>query len=419
MSEVVANLQKEGVLYNFSRLRSWYCWCADYLPEFGFDPDEAYKWQLLRIPGNEKGLAVRNEDANEGPLHDAELILLRRALQADKSTEPEHRRQRAAVWLALAFGRNASNYAQLRNRDLINLTTGTGIDTWVLMIPRIKKRGRPRAEFKQEYVGPELAAILLELVGEDTARWTGTVEDRPLLLRATPPLKLVGTAMDEWAFHLTSNDFTALIKDAVTRYGIVSPRTGEYLELTTRRLRYTYATNRVREGISRIDLADALDHSDLQHVRVYFDARSTIVERLDETAAKEIAPVLALFKGKPTSSTEARPDKIIRIEPEIAASRGKLAELGSLGECGEDEVCTWFPPYSCYICPKFRPFDDSVTIHTFVLEHLVNRRAALLSDSLNNNRIALQLDEVIYACAHVIVTLETPSAEQEVGEHAG
>ena len=133
---------------------------------------------------------------------------------------------------------------------------------------------------------------------------------------------MVGTPMEPWAWHLFSSDFTNLIQDAVERYGIISPRTSKLLHLTTRRLRYTFATNRVREGISARELADALDHTDLQHVRVYFDARSTVVERLDRAAAMAIAPMLKLFKGRTVKDAESAsqgndPAKRIRIIPEL------------------------------------------------------------------------------------------------------
>lgn len=40
MSEVLENLRRDNVLYNFARLRAWFRWCVDYLPDLGFDADE-------------------------------------------------------------------------------------------------------------------------------------------------------------------------------------------------------------------------------------------------------------------------------------------------------------------------------------------------------------------------------------------
>lgn len=54
LNKVVAEtkelLASQSVLFNFSRLRAWYVWCSDYLQELGFDPEEAYKWQLVKVP---------------------------------------------------------------------------------------------------------------------------------------------------------------------------------------------------------------------------------------------------------------------------------------------------------------------------------------------------------------------------------
>lgn len=408
MSEVVERLRRENVLYNFARIRAWYRWCVDYIPDFGFDSDEAYKWEQIRVPGNEKGVAVRTENQNDGPLNDAELIQLRRALQSDKSMAIDHIQQRSALWLSLVYGRNPANFALLRVGDFKNLTDGDIEDVYTLDIPRIKKRKVPRTEFKTEYVDPTLAKIIKELIVFGGRVDVETTVDRPLFVRKTCRENLLGTPMNEWAWHITTNDFTYLIRAAVARYGIISPRTNCLLYITTRRLRYTFATNRVREGVSAIDLAEMLDHTDLQNVRVYFDTKSTIVERLDRAAAKEIAPILNLFKGsivKNGSYAENGNDaaKRIRIVPELMKPTQQLDDLGS---CGKKEFCNLYPPYSCYPCDRFQPFSDSLDVHELVFDFLLERRERMRIEPLQSNRIAVQLDEVIYACAEVIQNMK-------------
>ncbi|MFN4350538.1 MAG: tyrosine-type recombinase/integrase [Hylemonella sp.] len=408
MSEVVELLRREGTLYNFARIRAWYRWCVDYLPEFGFDPDESYKLELIRVPGNEKGVAVRTDDLDGGPLNDTELILLRKALQADRSILPIHIQQRSALWLSLVYGRNPANFVQLRVEDLKKIIDSESDELWELNIPRIKKRQRPRSDFKSEYVTQLLADIVNELIqfGHDEDSSLGP--NRPIFVRKSPRVGLLDGPMAEWAWHLTTNEFTGLIRDAVERYGIVSPRTGEALAISTRRLRYTFATNRVREGISAIDLADALDHTDLQNVRVYFDAKSTVVERLDRAAATEIAPKLKLFTGQivPTARDAVNgtdPAKRIRVATELIAQDHQVNDLGV---CGKKEFCRLFPPYSCYPCDRFQPFADSLEVHERVLDFLIDRRERLRVDPLESTRIAVQLDEVIYACAEVVEGLK-------------
>ena len=407
MSEVLENLRRDNVLYNFARLRAWYRWCVDYLPDLGFDADEAYQWELVRVPGNEKGVAVRTEDPEGGPLNDAELILLRRALQTDKSMHPEHVQQRAAVWLSLAYGRNPANFVQLRVGDFTNIPEAGPEQIWTLNIPRIKKRRRARADFKNEYVDASLAKVLKELIEFGHQGRGEYLYDRPLFTRSLPRARLLNTAMHEWAWHLLSGEFTMLVQDAVLRYAIISPRAGEPMAITTRRLRYTFATNRVREGVSAWDLAEALDHGDLQHVRVYFDAKSTVVERLDRAAAEEIAAKLHLFKGTIVkSSNEAvngkDPTRRIRIVPELMTPDLHLADLGV---CGKQEFCNLYPPYSCYPCDRFQPLSDSLAVHEMVLEFLIERRERLRNDPIESSRIATQLDEVVYACAELVKRL--------------
>lgn len=410
MAEILAYLRKRSVMYGFSRVRSWYIWCADFIPELGFDSDEAYKWQMIHVPGNRKGVAVSTLDPEGGPLNDTELILLINAIKSDDSLEPDHVEQKAATMLALAYGRNPANYALLRRGDLINVLEGESESIWVLRIPRIKKRTLPRQLFKEEYVSPELAKILLRLVKNGEARLENTDPDAPMFARARVRRRMQGAKMEEWKWHVTSSEFTALIQAASVRYGLISPRTGQPLFLTSRRLRYTFATNRVREGVSAIDLAEALDHSDLQNVRVYFDARSTVVERLDRAAAGEIAAKIGLFKGRIVDGEEAktlreRKEKLIRIIPELM---GKV-ERDDLGACGQDERCNLSPPLTCYGCSRFKPFKDSLELHEMVLDYLLSRRERLRTDPAESDRIAVQLDEVIYACIDVVEDIRNGS----------
>jgi hypothetical protein len=409
MSEVVELLRSNGTLYHFSRIRAWYRWCVDYLPDLGFDADEAYRWELIRVPGNEKGVAVRTEDPEGGPLNDAELILLRNALQSDQSMALVHVQQRAAIWISLIYGRNPANIAQLRVGDLVSLIDDSSESLFELKIPRIKKRRLPRTDFKSEFAGTSLVEILKQLIEYGNPHETMCGPQRPLFVRQNPREHLLGGAMNEWAWHLTTADFTKLIQDAVSRYSLISPRTGKVLQISTRRLRYTFATNRVKEGISAIDLADSLDHTDLQNVRVYFDAKSSVVERLDRAAAVEIAPKLQLFKGQVLQANMQvaigiYPTKRIRIAAEIHRTDQQLSDLGV---CGQNEFCKLHPPYSCYPCDRFQPFADSVDVHEQVLTFLIDRRERLRNDPLESTRIAVQLDEVIYACAEVIQILKS------------
>src|SRR5690606_15860699 len=100
------------------------------------------------------------------------------------------------------------------------------------------------------------------------------------------------------AFNMKSFDITNLIKGFIKRHNLISPLTGELMHVTTRRFRYTLATGLASEGISKRELARILDHTDTQHVQVYFEMAGKIVEHLDKAAAKGFSNYLNFFKGK-------------------------------------------------------------------------------------------------------------------------
>lgn len=147
---------------------------------------------------------------------------------SDTSVDPEHIQQRAAIWLALVFGRNPSNFVLLRQSDFCKLDEDLD-DEWILRIPRIKKRSLPRTMFKNEYVDSSLARVIESLIADGPRSPAKEPTERPLLARAAPREHMIGTPMEPWAWHLNASEFTQLIQAAVERFGFISPRTGEPL----------------------------------------------------------------------------------------------------------------------------------------------------------------------------------------------
>jgi hypothetical protein len=85
---------------------------ADRIRE-GFDEETVFALRDLRIEGNAKGYAVLSSDPEEGPITEFEEEALRSALLRDDGPIE----QRAALWLAFAFGTNSANIALLREED--------------------------------------------------------------------------------------------------------------------------------------------------------------------------------------------------------------------------------------------------------------------------------------------------------------
>jgi len=402
---VIMRARFDHKLYQIYEAIRWYLWAAENYPELGFCPNYAIALDSMTIPGGPKGEAVRMQDPECGPLHRSlELPLIIDALRSDTSATFADVQQRAAVALSLALGRNPLNLTYLRETDFEDLTPGATERCYVIHMPRIKKRQLdPRDDRRTEYLAPEFARHIIALKSRNAQIETCTEIDgkkihvpRPLFVNHRINSIALETGQLMALFDVTSEYITSLIKSFVARHKIISPITGEPLEITVRRLRYTLATNLAAEGIGKRELARILDHSDTQHVQVYFDIASNIVEHLDKAAAKSFSEYVSFFKGKIITETDAvkHSEKYLSFFDETNNS-----DDTEIGICGQSKLCHLDPPYSCYLCPKFQPFKHAD--HEHVLECLLSNRNQLIND-YEKARLGIQLDDVIAAVAEVV-----------------
>jgi hypothetical protein len=407
VEKALSDARKEHRLWDMYLPIQWYVWCAENYPELGFCTAYALELDSITVPGTPKGEAVRMEDLDRGPLHRTlELPLLIKAMRMDKGTELFHLQEKAALALSIALGRNPANLTFLKETDLVNLTPDVGDPTWIIRMPRIKKRQlNPRSDMLDEYLDPEFAGYVLELI-EANKEFATYVEvndktyeiARPLFVKSNGNKSAMRSGLVESYFNMTSEGITRLIQEFVRRHEIISPLTGEMLRITTRRLRYTLGTALAAEGVSRKELARILDHSDTQHVQVYFELVGSIVEHLDKAAAKGFAKYLNLFKGKIIEDdSEAingdRDDKHL-----FFIDESNPTESVDIGVCGKDAICHLDPPFSCYLCEKFQPYRHAD--HEYVLECLLQDRDERIL-KYENARLGIQLDDVIMAVAQV------------------
>jgi hypothetical protein len=385
------SLQLANREWQFHHVRAWYDFCADRAFP-GFDDDTLFTINEFVVPGNEKGVAVLSADPELGPLNEFEEAALRRALISDRGPI----RERAALWLALAFGSNPANLSLLWETDFVSHHFKTAPSVYFLEMPRIKKRMAPRAAFKTRSVDGNLAAIIEELMESNKSITIGPGRARPLFVRPKPRPIYANTALEPFAHHFTAGEITESIQRCVRRLDVMSPRTGKPLVITTRRLRYTFACKMVRQGVTEHDLADLLDHTDTQHVIVYYNADSGFVERLDETIAIQLGPYIKAFSGAIVD--RASSNRTVDLIP----YRDTYA-----GYCGAGFICGLSVPRNCYTCFKFRPRKDGP--HREVLTDFVQERTQLIVDG--NERMAQQLDETIFAVGEVVALVESAKPE--------
>lgn len=399
--------KREKKLWMLYRPIQWYVWCAEHYPELGFCDDYALELDSMRIPGNPKGEAVKNEDPTKGPLNRAlELQLLINALAAPCPHELKALQERAALALFIAHGRNPANLSLLWEADLVNLTPEADTPTWVIRYPRIKKRLRnPRADLREVPIPTVYAGYILDLIAynqkipcEATVDGRPISNDRPLFINQLMNKPALRSGRLDQLFTYPSSYLSELIRSFVRRHQIISPLTQRPLIINARRLRYTLATNLVLDGISKKELAYILDHSDLQHVEVYFELAGEIVEHLDKAYFTYYSQLAKYFKGKLVS----RDDDLINSD-DASKLIPCMDVYEEIGVCGLDALCQLYPPYSCYKCPKFQAYMDAD--HEAVFEFLYQRRVKALATG--DKQIAVQLDEIMLAVQQVIQMCES------------
>lgn len=406
IEKTIAATRQDHTLYQTSRVKSWYLWGCQYLSEVGFNSEYGSVLEALKIPGGPKGEAVKNEDVDAGPLHRIyELQPLYNALHTTSCATVTDYEERAALALFIAHGRNPANLSWLRENDLVDVAPGLDEPCWVIRYPRIKKRLlNPRDDFIEVHLPAEFARYIQDLIAAnrniEPLDWMGIDPknlNRPLFFNRRINKAATASGHRDAYFNYESSYFATLLQSFVDRHGIVSPLTKRLLHLSPRRLRYTLATNLVKDGASQRQLAQILDHTDLQHVQVYFDLAGDIVEVLDRALLGPYAQMLRFFNG----DFIAPGQKAINegdVGKHIPFTYVENAPDIDLGVCGKHSLCALHPPYSCYKCPKFQAYLEAD--HQAVLEYLLNEREHKFQSA--EKRIASQLDEIIFAVAQVV-----------------
>ena len=416
-SELAADLGHQT--HRIHYLRKWYEWCYDQ-GVVNFSAEEAFRLREMSFGGNAKGVAVQSSDPNEGPLVDSEIVALLNALQASRMTGSLSLMELTALWLCVALGCNPQQFVLLRVEDFERLTTEDADGAmYIVRVPRMKKgHAHPRTDFKTRKLTAEIGQIVELLTAETRSKTEGFVRNdpalaTPLFSRNSPDPAVLGTPTHEYALGVTRADFARLVARAVVKLSIVSPRTGQILQLSTRRFRYTFATRLVRSGASQRAVAEALDHSDLQNVQVYFDLKSDVVESLDKSMALTLGPLSQAFLGHLVRSEK---EAIRGDRPSSRIYRGSREEgkVEPVGTCGSFSFCGLYAPIACYTCIKFQPWVDGP--HAAVLARLLDDREGRVQLGLDPRIVALH-DVTILAVGDVITRIEAITSMET--SHAG
>ncbi|MBI5957337.1 MAG: tyrosine-type recombinase/integrase [Chloroflexi bacterium] len=364
---------------SFSRLRVLYTWgVARQYP--GFRPEVLRVLKTMTAPGNVKGHHVRSRHPTQGPLSPEEQWLITQALRAERGADHD----RVVVMLHLELGCNPLASVRLRASDLHRFETSQG-PLYQLDVPRVKKRTIYR-ETKRRAVSQQLGHLLDVLRQPDP--------DSPLLhwLTSHQPERAVNQALRRW------------VRDAQ----LISPRTGDLLQLHARRFRYTLATHLAEEGASKFHIAEILDHTDLQHVEVYVETTARIADYVARATDPIMEPLVQRFLGQLVDAGDAPTFSGLPHDALIpaAAPHLPLLSVGGIGVCGRntrhDGLCQLLPPLSCYTCSLFGAFRDGP--HREMLTAIDAYLDAAREQA--DPRILQQLDGVKQAIGQVLGQIE-------------
>lgn len=359
------------------------------------------KW---RFRASEQGYAIQSMCPKNGPLTDIEM---QGVVEAVTTAFGEGRLALLDTALALTFaltGRRPVQVTALKIKDLSMQTSKDGIDSFFINFPRAKQLYESwRGSFSKFPISEDLWLILqqqAEAIQREFADMIGgeviskLVPELPLFsnLSALDPYVSLEEQLKRDCLHMRTNKMGRVMFRVSAAINVTSERTGLPINLFPYRFRYTLGTNLAREGKREYVIAEALDHSDTQHVGVYVKNIPDIVKHINKAVALRLAPLAQAFQGRLVVSEKDA------IRGNDARSRITNGSNG-IGTCGSYGFCGAIAPIACYTCNNFQPWLDGP--HEEVLEGLIKERDSVLEQT-NDLRIASVNDRLILAVSDVV-----------------
>jgi len=350
--------------------------------------DEAIKLlNGMRLKGNPKGNAVRTMDPVKGAFTENELLSIHEELCIKYSSGAISNREFALAWLSMAVGLRLVQFGMLKVKDFIVITAADGSVRFMINMPRAKQRGVIARElFSERILCNEAGTALLVWIKQLKADAIDNIDPEEL-----PIFPRWGHESPIGKHHMTSQMLAGELNKTINFLKVVSERTGDLIKFHVTRFKDTVGTRAAEEGHGELVIAQLLDHSDTQNVRVYVESTAKVAGIIDKAMAPYMAPIAQAFKGMIIRSDSDCPDGI-RIS---AGSPG----TGDVGKCGHHGFCGAAAPHVCYVCVKFRPWIDGP--HEKVLNELLDERKRI-HDITNDKRIVEAKDRIIMAVTQVV-----------------
>lgn len=379
---------------------------------YGISSNVVKSLESMTLSGNRKGVAVANRCPYSGAFTQNEVIALNneliRLFNDDEISFPCY----SYLNTLQATARRPIQIRQLKGCDLIHDSQ----TNFYLDVPRSKQRGGQfRGEFNKLPITEELYLILNNLHKSmvsylekqfQTKLTSAQIDKVPLFLDFYAISKLVKKRVKLSSELLFSDLLHASTTYLHQRYvntfqfkqKAISERTEDYMLISARRFRHTRGTNLGRKGYSPLIIAEALDHSDTQNVKVYTENTADTVTYIDKTIGAQLAPFANAFLGRIIKSL----DEGERGNDPTARIPNESNEV--IGACGTNSFCV--KGYeACYLCHKFRPLLDAP--HEKFLANLYLEKEQRLKITKNEeyastkDRLIFAVEWVVQKCAEI------------------
>jgi integrase len=388
LESIVAQMRLANDAWKFGHMRRWYRWGVE-MTVPGMDAETLKRLNDLVIPSNTKGEAVLTRNPDRGPFTEEESYLLRSAVKNEAGTLVQRICVMISDELAIRPGQ-----AVLLDEEDFKVTLINGEEHFTVDVVRLKQKTVGAPEKKRRRISQRLGAQIKLLIEENHSLYGTNEIERPIFrsrkLETAERLFNLPDADESGKSdgRMSRADFRYHMQEFAKSANIISPRTGRIITLFPYRFRYTFAIRHANQGTPPAVLAELLDHSTLDAVRIYTRSSSRSVDRLNDALGsnEEFTGIISRFLGLIVTRTGAEAPHTV-----IVGTTPTLMNLGGLGVCGAQFLCNLYPPLSCYVCPKFMAWKDGP--HEEMLRELEIHEKNLSKRTGNpSDRIPKQLD---------------------------
>jgi len=365
----------------------------------GFNLDYYYDSLFeRRASGRNAYQRVLQYDPELGPYVDSEIALINEKLIKNEKIPIE---TRTLLSIYKTFGLRPIQVALLRETDFFYDEI---LDEYYLNIPRVKQNHfRRRDEFTKREVPDEIVVLIKDLIKINKQQYPDApVEIRPIFFRTLyTNIHINNKSNTPYFYHRLAKHFEHVMKDACKEYLPISPRTGEFLNLTAYRFRYTVGTQAVLDGKSETEVMALLDHSNPGSVKHYFKLTHEFGDVLNELTNSRVEQksFVAAWSKKDDVKGNIYTTDIIDSETETL-----------LGGCHLTTECNYEPGVGCYGCGDFVPSRNK-TAHTRAKNVIENRINEIKDNSTGHT--PNQLTTALYGAEAAIDYSSNPRKKEK------